>query len=813
MSRDVSTLPSHARVVIIGGGAVGCSALYHLAKSGWTDALLLEMDELTSGSTWHAAGNCPNFSGSWGIMKLQRYSTKLYARLAAEVDYPIAYHVTGAIRLAQGRERMNEFRHVTEMARHQGIPFEMLSPAEIRARYPFIELHDLEGGQWDPYDGDIDPAQLTQAFAKGARDLGAKIQRFCPVTGISRRANGEWQIETSHGTVVAEIVVNAAGYRAGEIGAMVGRLIPSVAMSHQYLVTDDIPALQQREIKLPLLRDPDDSYYLRQERDGLLLGPYEWQARSEWPDGPPKTFAFQLFPDDLARLETHIEKACARVPLLGSVGIKKVINGPIPYTPDGNPLIGPAPGLRNFYEACVFSFGIVQAGGAGKHLADWVTEGEPEWDLWSLDPRRFTGHVDVPYTRAKAIELYQREYAIGFPFEERPAGRPAKTSTVYKALEHKGALFGARNGWERAIWFPRDADEARQQEVLTLSRPAMMPAIARECQAVMGAVGVIELPGFTRFEVSGPDAADALDRMIAGPLPREGRVGLSYVLTDSGGVLSEMTITRLAADRFWLLSASTAEWHDLDVLRRHMPARGVSVHNATAEWTTLVVAGPNSRALLGRLSTADLSSAAFPWLSWQPIKVKGFDVRALRVNYVGELGWELHVPMKNAAAVYDLLWSEGTGLGLRDVGIYAVDSLRLEKCYRAWKQDLTTEFSAFAAGLERFVSLDKPDFPGRAALLRERERGIADKLVPLLVEADQADAPVTASVFDGDVRVGIVTSGGYGHRIGRSIALAYVRSSLAEPGRRLAIEIFGERRDAVVATEPLYDPGNARLKA
>lgn len=809
----MSTLPSQARVVIIGGGAVGCSALYHLAKRGWTDTLLLEMDELTSGSTWHAAGNCPNFSGSWGIMKLQHYSTRLYAALADEVDYPISYHVTGAVRLAQGRERMNEFRHVAEMARHQGIPFEMLSPADIKARYPFIELNDLEGGQWDPYDGDIDPAQLTQAFAKGARDLGAKIQRFCPVTGIRQRPGGEWQIDTTLGTVTAEIVVNAAGYRAAEVGAMVGRAIPSVAMSHQYLVTDDIPELQRRDAKLPLLRDPDDSYYLRQERDGLLLGPYEWQAKSEWTEGTPAAFAFQLFPDDLARLENHIEKACARVPLLGSVGIKKVINGPIPYTPDGNPLIGPAPGLRNVYEACVFSFGIVQAGGAGKHLADWVTEGEPEWDLWSLDPRRFTAHVDEPYTRAKAIELYQREYGIGFPFEERPAGRPAKTSSLHKALEVKGALFGARNGWERAIWFPKSPREAEQQDALTLARPAMTPAIARECRAVAGAVGVTELPGFTRYEVSGSGVAEALDRMIAGPLPKEGRVGLSYVLTDSGGVLSEMTITRLAADRFWLLSASTAEWHDQDLLDRHLPAASTTVRNATSEWTTLVVAGPKSRDLLARLTRTDLSSTAFPWLSWRPIKTGAVDVRALRVNYVGELGWELHVRMDDAAAVYDLLWSAGGDLGLCDVGIYAVDSLRLEKCYRSWKQDLATEFSAFAAGIDRFVRLDKPEFPGRAALIRERERSTTDRLVPLLVDAGDADAPTTATVFDGEERVGIVTSGGYGHRIGRSIALAYVRSSVAMPGRRLAIEIYGDRRDAIVATEPLYDSANARLKA
>ncbi|MBM3571689.1 MAG: FAD-dependent oxidoreductase, partial [Alphaproteobacteria bacterium] len=643
----MTELPSQVRVVIIGGGAVGCSALYHLARRGWTDALVLEMDELTSGSTWHAAGNCPNFSGSWGIMKLQRYSTKLYAGLGAAVDYPINYHITGAIRLAQNSERMNEYRHVTEMARHQGIDFEMLTPAEIKQRYPFIEPHGLVGGQWDPLDGDIDPAQLTQALAKGARDLGARIIRFCKVTGLAQTPSGAWRVETTAGRVTCETLVNAAGYRAHEIGRLYGRDIPCVAMSHQYLVTETVAALAGRKEKLPLLRDPEDSYYLRQERDGLLLGPYEWRATPHWDEGVPDKFAFQLFPDDHDRLEDHINKACGRVPILGSVGIKKTINGPIPYTPDGNPLIGPAPGRRNLYEACVFSFGIVQAGGAGKVLADWVIEGEPEWDLWSLDPRRYTGHVSHAYTRAKAIELYQNEYAIGFPYEERPAGRPAKTSALYPVLKQAGALFGARNGWERALWYPRDATEAKLQDAHTLERPKFHDVIGRECRAVAEAAGLIELPGFSRFEVAGPGAAEALDAMIAGPLPRVGRLSLSYVLTGRGGVLSEMTITRLAKDRFLLLCASSAEWHDRDLLERHLGGRGLRIDNVTAAYSTLVIAGPKSRELLARWTRADLSNQAFPWLSWRRIEVGAFPVLAMRVNYVGELGWELHVPMEN----------------------------------------------------------------------------------------------------------------------------------------------------------------------
>ena len=810
----MSELPSHARVVVIGGGAVGCSSLYHLALKGWTDCLLLERDELTSGSTWHAAGNCPNFSGSWGIMKLQRYSTRLYAGLAERVGYPINYHVTGAIRLAQDRERILEFNHVTGMARHQGIDFEMLSPSQIKARYPFIETHDLVGGQWDPLDGDIDPAQLTQALAKGARDLGQRIVRGCRVTAIARTASGEWRIETPLGSVSCEIVVNAAGYRAAEVGALVGRSVPSVAMSHQYLVTDQLPELQSRAAKLPLLRDPADSYYLRQEGHGLLLGPYEWRATPHWLDGIPDQFAFELYPDDLERLEPNIASATRRVPLLAKAGIKKVINGPIPYTPDGNPLIGPAPGLPRFYEACVFSFGIVQAGGAGKLLADWVVEGEPEWDLWSLDPRRFTAHVTPRYTRARAVELYQREYAISFPFEERAAGRPAKTSPVTARLAARGAVFGARNGWERAVWFPKDAKEASLQERLTLERPAFTPAIARECEAVAKRVGLAELPGFTRFTVSGSGAADALDRMIAGSLPRVGRVSLAYTLTQKGGVESEFTITRLDDDCFLLQSASSAEWHDADLLRERLPS-SLSIENDTADFTTLIVAGPRSRALLRGLTRDDLETSAFPWLGARRVTVAGIDVLALRLSYVGELGWELHVPMTKAASLYEALADAGETHGMAHFGLHAMDSMRLEKGYRAWKQDLTSEYSALAAGLDRFVKIDKPaDFRGKQALVAEREAQMrghhGDRLVALVVDAGAANAPVTASVLAGEDRVGIVTSGGFGHRIGQSIALGYVAAHHVRTAT-LSIDIHGERRAARVVGQPLYDPRNIRM--
>ncbi len=806
-------MADHARVVIIGGGAAGCSALYHLAKLGWTDCLLVERDELTSGSTWHAAGNCPNFSTSWNIIKLQRHSTKLYARLGDDVGYPINYHITGSLRLAHGRDRMDEYKHVAAMARAQGIEFDLLTPAEARDRHPFLELHDLQGALWDPYDGDIDPSQLTQAYAKGAKDLGCRIQRFTKVTGLARRASGDWRILTDKGEIHAEIVVNAAGYRAGEIMAMVGQYLPIVSLEHQYLLTESIPELAARKAPLPLLRDPDVSYYLRQERDGLLLGPYEKEnAVARWADGVPAEFAYQLYPDALDRLEPYIEQAIGRVPILGKVGMQKVINGPIPYSPDGNPYIGPAHGLTNFYHCCCFSFGIAQSGGAGKTLAEWIAQGEPEWDFWSLDPRRYTDYATRSYVVAKAVELYQNEYAVAYPFNEWPAGRPAKTTALYDRLKAKPAMFCARGGWERAAWFARRGEIAEQKP--SFRRTNFHAAVGEECKAVREGVGILDLGGFTKLAVEGPGAAAWLDRMVCGRLPKLGRVTLAYMLNDRGGIVCEFTITRLAEDRFYLISAAAAEWHDLDWLRRHLPADGsVRIENLSARLGSLVLAGPKSREVLAKVTGADLSNAGFPWLSAREIEIGFARMLALRVNYVGELGWELHAPMESLVATYETLWDAGSSRGIRDFGMYAMDSLRLEKCYRGWKTDMTHEYTPLMASLERFVDFQKPGFTGMAALVEEARQGPKERLVPLLLdEAGDADAPPCATVWQDQDRVGLVTSGGFGHAIGRSIALAYVRSDLAGPGTRLEVEILSERRGAIVAREPIYDPTNARLK-
>ena len=805
-------MKTHARVVVIGGGIAGCSTLYHLTRLGWRDVVLVERDELTAGSTWHAAGNCPNFSTSWNIIKLQHYSNTLYARLEDEVGQPINYHRTGSIRLAHSRDRMDEFHQVSAMARAQGIDFEILTPAECRARYPYLELHELLGGLWDPGDGDIDPSQVTQALAAGARAGGAEIYRQNPVEAIARNQDRSWRVQCRDGDITAEIVVNAAGYRAAEIGRLVGLKLPIVSLQHQYLVTGPIAELQQRDARLPLLRDPDDSYYLRQERDGLLLGPYEWDCKTSWAGEVPADFGKELHADDLDRLEPYINAAIARVPILAEGGVQRVINGPIPYTPDGLPLVGPAYPLENFYHCAAFSFGIVQGGGAGKCMAEIIAEGEAEWDIWMLDPRRYTEYANRAYTEARAIELYQREYDIAFPFEERPAGRPAKTTPLYDVLRQKGAMFGARGGWERATWFPPDGAAAVQRP--SFRRTNWFQTVGEECRAVRERVGVLDLGGFSKYAVSGPGAAGFLDRLIAGRLAGVGRITLSYFCTPKGGILSEMTITRLAEDRFYLCSAATAEWHDHQWMLCHLPGDGaVQLENVSARYGTLVLAGPRARDVLGKITDADLSNQAFPWLSAREIEIGFTAVMALRINYVGELGWELHVPAQYQLPVYQAVMAAGAEFGIADFGMYAMESLRLEKCYRAWKLDMTHEYTPLEAGLDRFVKLDKDDFIGKAALLRQKQMGVAERLVPLLVEADDADAPACATVFENGATAGLVTSGGYGYAVERSIALAYLRADLTAPGSEVEIDILGQRRKAIVAEEPIYDPTNARLRA
>jgi dimethylglycine dehydrogenase len=810
--------PSTARVVIIGGGVVGVSSLYHLARAGWTDCVLLEKNELTAGSTWHAAGNVPTFSTSWSIMNMQRYSTELYSRLGAEVDYPMNYHVTGSVRLAHSSDRMQEFQRAKGMGIHQGMDLEVLGVNEIKGKYPFLETHDLAGALYDPADGDIDPAQLTQALAKGAREMGATILRFTPATGVSR-ANGEWIVHTGKGDIRCEYVVNAAGYYAQRVGEWFrpfgGRTVPMMVMSHQYLLSEPIAEIEawtkENGRKLPLLRDVDTSYYLRQEKSGFNLGPYERDCRAHWvtPDDPmPEDFSFQLYPDDLDRLEYYVEDAMARVPLLGSAGVSRVINGPIPYAPDGNPLIGPMPGVPNAFEACVFTFGIAQGGGAGKVLAEWITAGCTEWDMWSCDPRRYTDYTDRDYCIAKGKEVYGHEYAMHFPWHRWPAGADRKLSPVHERVKQLGGVMGAYNGWERANWFAKPGDDLSEEATQTWNRAGPWePRIREECEAVRDGVGVLDLPGFSRFDLSNAGAADWLGGMIAGALPKVGRMNLGYFPDRRGRILTEMSILRHDEDHFTLITAAAAQWHDWEYLKNNL-APGLELSDHTRAYDTLIVTGPQSRGLFAAISDADL---ALPWLSWQEATVAGRPALLARVSFAGELGWEVHAANADMPAIYDNVLTQGA----TPFGMWALNSLRIEKGYRAWKGDLSTDYSLLEGGLDRFIRFDKPqDFPGKAALLAEKQRGVKKRFVTLVVNVGPADAPYMSTLWHNGKVVGETTSGGWGYRVGKSIALGMLRSDLAVPGTEIEVAIYGERCRAVVQEDrSLWDPENDRIRA
>jgi dimethylglycine dehydrogenase len=801
-----------ARVAVIGGGIMGASLLYHLARAGWTDVALLERGELAAGSTWHAAGNTPHFNTSLNLSRIHLASTDLYQRLEAETGQAVGFHRPGSLRLASVPGRMDEYLRHRGKARTIGLPFEVIGPEEIRRLHPLVDTRGVLGAVWNPEDGHVDPTSVTQALVKGARDRGARVHRHTRVTGVERTPGGEWRITTDRGDFLAGIVVNAAGTWARSIGQLSGLDLPIVPMEHQYLVTEAIPEVAALGRELPLLREVDVSYYLRQEADGLLLGPYERRARPFGVGGIPPTFGADLLPPDPERLQTIVEAAMARVPVLARAGIQRIVNGPITYTPDGNPLLGPAFGLRGYWLACGLSFGITQAGGAGRYLAEWIVDGQPSIDLWEVDPRRYGPYATERYAVSRCIDIYEDEYAIVYPQDDRRPGRPARTSPLYDRFRAQGAVFGVRNGWERPYWFAPPGTEPCDRP--SFRRTNWFDAVGREARAVRERAGILELSSFSKYEIRGPGAGALLDRLCANRLPRLGRIALSQLLTARGTIECDVTVTRLEPERFLVLSAAVAELHDLDWLQRHAPADGsVAIENVTARSGVLILAGPRARDVLGRVTAADLSNTAFPWLTALRIQVGSVPVLALRINFVGELGWELHHPIEYQIALYEALRGAGEDLGLADFGLRAMDSLRLEKGYRSWGADINTEVTPLEAGLERFVAFDKGDFLGRAALLEQRRAGLRKRLATLEVDAVDADCWGSEAVWAGGRVVGITTSGGYAHWLGRSLAVAYLDAEDAAPGTQLEVEILGERRPARAVAEPLFDPANLRLRA
>jgi dimethylglycine dehydrogenase len=818
-------MKTHARVVVIGGGAVGVSTLYHLAKKGWSDVVLLERSELTAGSTWHAAGLLPLFNMSYTVGQLHKYSVDLYKRLPAETGQDVSFHVTGNLRLATCRERMDEYYKYCGTANTIGVPFRVISAQEVAELWPLVNLGDglatpkIVGALYHPDDGHIAPADLTMALRKGARSGGAEIHEHTEVTAAARTPSGEWKLSTTQGDIVAEHVVCATGNYARQTGRMFGLNVPAIPVEHQYIVYDESPELKAYRAKggreLAVLRESDQSYYLREERLGWILGPYERGAPARFADGVPDWFGKSLFEGDLDRLLPHVEAAQRRVPALEHCGIKDIVNGPISYTPDGSPLIGPAWGVRGLWLNEGHSFGITAAGGAGWQLAEWIVEGEPGIDLLAVDPRRYGPYTTKRYTVAKNEETYREVFTIHFPDEERPAGRPAKTSPVYDKWQRLGAVFGQRYGWDRPNWFA-PPDVARR-DVWSFRRSNYFEHVGNECRTMRERVGIIDLTPFTKHVVRGEGAERWLDHLVANKVPAKiGRMALTHALTPRGGIRSEFTITKLGEEHYYVVSAGAAERYDSDYLQRHLPADGsVQLTNITASRGCFVLGGPHSREVLAKLTDTPLDNAAFPWLTGQTIEVGLVpEVYALRVNFVGALGWELHFPIEYAHSLFDALFSAGDEFGIGPVGMRAMESLRLEKSYRMWGTDLTRDYTPFEASLDRFVRMTK-DFVGKAALERQLAAGVPHRFITAEVHGvTDADPLGNEPLFDRQGKlIGRATAGAYGHVVGKSLFLGYAQPAYAAPGTELAIEILGERKRATVLVESPFDPDNTALRA
>jgi dimethylglycine dehydrogenase len=838
-------MKTHARVVVIGGGVVGVGTLYHLAKKGWSDVVLIERKELTSGSTWHAAGLLPLFNLSYSVGQIHKYSVKLYDSLEAETGQHVGFKKVSNIRLARTKDRLDEFMYYAGVAETIGVKVNVLTPQQVREIWPLCETEGLVGAIQHPDDGYIQPADLTQAMAKGARSRGAEIYRNTTVTGIEQKGNGEWVVKTDQGDITCEHVVSASGNFARKTGAMVGLDVPVIPVEHQYIVTEPHPLIRERQAKgLPemgVLREADSSWYMREENGGLLLGPYEHGAPCCYMDAPSDQSEYELFQEDLDRLAPHIETAIARVPAFGEVGIKKVYNGAIAYTPDGSPIIGPAWDRRNFWLNEGHSFGVTASGGAGWQLAEWIVEGEPSIDMMGVDPRRFGPYATRGYLKAKNEEAYANVFTPHYPDEERSAARPLKRTPVYDRMKDLGAVFGSVYGWERPGWFaPKgyslSKEELASPEVLTnhnhapatedgrivekwsFRRSNYFPFVGEECRNVMNNVGIQDMSAFAKMEVSGPGAREWLESILANKIPKKmGRIALCHLLTPRGGVRSEFTVYEWAPGRFYLVSAGAYERHDHDYLRKLCPADGsVRLNAITSRFGVLVLAGPNARKVLRKLTDADLSNEAFPWLSGKEISVGHTSAHALRVNFVGELGWEFHHPIEQQIALFDLLMEAGQEFGIRPYGIKAMGSLSIEKSYRLVPRELSIEYNAYESGLDRFVHPNKGQFIGRDAVVEAKQKGLTWNFVTMEVHGvtdKDSDARGSEPLYRNGQLIGRATNGGYGFRVDKSIALGMVRPEHAAVGTELEIKILGKLFKATVIPESPYDPENKTLRA
>ena len=828
------TAPASARVVIIGGGVCGASLLYHLAHEGWTDIVLVEKAELTSGSTWHAAGQITHSVSSYTLANFRRYGTELYRRIEAESGVSPTWHRSGSFRVAYEPIEVDWLKGQLGVAEYVGNTMEWVDKAFIAERHPFYEVDEIVGAVWTPDDGHVDPTGATNAMVAAARHLGAGVSRRNRVLEINRRPDGTFDVVTEQGIIRAEHVVNAAGCYAHRVAQMVGLSVPMANALHSYLITDAVPEFAELDHELPVVRDDYLSGYVRQEQSAGLIGIYEQSnAEAAWPettfpDGPDWSLESPLFPADYDRIGFWLARAFERVPILEPRGIKQVIRGAIAHTPDGEPLLGPS-GIPNFWMMAGVQVGLADGPGLGRELARWMVHGETEVSVRGYDARRFgfVPHDDAPrYGRVKGTEDYEYRHQTPTPGEEHPALRPYRTTPLYERFRDNGAVFTQVYGWERPKWYPTVAG-LPQTDVVAFRHTDWFPVVAEEVRAVRERVGILDSTAFAKFDLAGPDAALVLDRLTTNTLPRVGRIGLTYLLTPTGRIEGEMTVTRLAPDHFYLVSAAVGELKDREYFEVHWPSRADG-ESADAELTTrsidlgvLAVAGPRSRELLERCTDADLSNEAFRWLSAQVIDVAGVEVRALRVGFVGELGWELHLPTDDLGTVYDALWSAGQTLGVANVGNHALDSLRMEKGYQI-SRDLTHDVNPDEAGLDRFVKTDhegKGDFVGRDALLARRGRAESGqepyrwKLAYLAVDTDVSDVHGSDGVYRDGRCIGMITTGAHGHHVDQGLAFAYLRPEHAEPGTELEVRVVGEFRPARVLGQPIYDPASDRLRS
>lgn len=792
---------------------MGVGLLYHLALEGWKDIVLIEKGELTSGSTWHAAGQCPLFNGSLNVTKVHLYGNQLYPKLGELTGHSVSWHACGGLRLATTDEEVHWLKHVHGIARLVGYEAHIVGPQEIRKLHPFLDLFGVRAALHTTTDGHVAPADVTLAMAAGARNLGAEIHRRTRVTHVRPLPSGEWEVITEKGNIVCEHVVNSAGSYCDVVGSWTGLNVPVVNMLHHYVITESLQELVDWQPELPVVRDPYSNSYLREEGHGVLVGPYETDtAHVCWGGEPPSwEFESELVAPELDRLMPWLEQAAERMPLFAKAGVKSVISGAITHTPDGGYLSGPAPGPRNYWLHCGASIGVAQGAGAGKYLAQWMVHGQAEINMREFDPRRYGDWATRAYTTRVAIEDYQHMFSCLPPGEQHQVGRGLRKSALYEQLASRGAQFEQVFGWERARWYsPRGAAEKYSFVRSNWWRP-----VKEEALAVRERVGLMDLSTFAKYEVSGPDAFGFLERICANKVPAKvGGLVLTHLLTPAGFIESEITITRLTADCFYVLSAAVAQVHDKCQLEwRKRPGEQVLITDVTDTYGVLVLAGPKAREVLAAVTSVDLTNASFRWLTGKEAQVSSVPgVRLLRVNYVGELGWELHIPMDRMPTVYNALMSAGSGYGIRLFGTYALNSLRMEKAYRAWGAELTNEVTLVEAGMDRFVDYSK-EFIGKAGTVRSRDEGPRTLLAYLQVDTADRDCLGNEAVYSGESLVGVTTGGANGFAVGKSLAFAYLAPRLVKEGCEVQVDLRGERCSARVIRQPIWDPKNERLRA